>query len=118
MSNTISSYLRTFRRRSGLTQKEVAFLLGIRSDAHVSRYERYSRRPSLRTAIGLQVIFGLATKDILPRVFVAVERRIIERAHLLSRRLERQANTAETRRKLDFLSAIISRRESAARSRV
>jgi transcriptional regulator with XRE-family HTH domain len=115
MSNTISSYLRAYRRRSGLTQSEVSFLLGGKSDAQISRYERLSRRPSLHTTIGLQVIFGLATKDILPREFIAFEQKVVERARVLSRRLEREANTALTRRKLQFLSTIMSRREHATR---
>jgi transcriptional regulator with XRE-family HTH domain len=119
MSNTISSYLRTHRRRSGLTQAEVSFLLvGKSDDAQLARYERLSRMPSLHTAIGLQVIFGLATKDILPREFIAVEQKVVERAHMLSRRLEQETNTALTRRKLQFLSTIISRRERAARHRL
>jgi transcriptional regulator with XRE-family HTH domain len=118
MSNTISSYLRTYRRRSGLTQAEVSFLLGGTSDAQLSRYERLSRRPNLHTTIGLQVIFGLATKDILPREFIAVEQKVVGRAHMLSRRLERETSTALTRRKLEFLSTMISRREHATRHRL
>jgi transcriptional regulator with XRE-family HTH domain len=118
MNTTISSYLRTFRRRSGLSQTEVAFLLGVRGHAKMSRYERLSRRPTLQAAIGLQVIFGLATKDILPQVFVAAEQKVIERAHALSRQLERETDTAQTRRKLEFLATIINRRESGTRLRI
>jgi transcriptional regulator with XRE-family HTH domain len=115
MSNTISSYLRTYRQRSGLTQSEVAFLLGVRGHTKVSRYERLSRRPGLLTTIGLQVIFGLATKDILPLVFVVVERRIVERAQFLSRQLEGKTDSPRTKQKLAFLASITSRRGSAAR---
>src|SRR5215471_14281398 len=118
MGNTISSYLRAYRRRSGLTQAEVCFLLGAGSDAQMSRYERLTRRPGLHTTFGLQVIFGLATRDILPREFLAVEQKVIARAHLLSRRLERETNTALTRRKLQFLSTLISRRGNAARHHI
>jgi transcriptional regulator with XRE-family HTH domain len=115
MSNTISSYLRTYRRRSGLTQSEVAFLLDARDGTKVSRYERLSRRPNLHSTIGLQVIFGLATKDILPRVFVSAERRIVERALVLSRQLKGTSDSPRTRRKLEFLSAILTKRGSVPR---
>jgi transcriptional regulator with XRE-family HTH domain len=115
MASNVPSYLRTYRRRSGLTQAEVAFLLGTTSGAKMSRYERLSRRPNLQTALGLQAIFGLATKEILPRLFVAVERRIIARAHLLSRQLKQRADSSRTRRKLTFLSAFIAQRESGTR---
>src|SRR6185437_3014891 len=115
MSNKISSYLRTYRRRSGLTQSEVAFLLGARDGAKVSRYERLSRRPNLQTALGLQAIFGLATKEILPRLFMAVDRRVLARANLLSRRLRQLPDSRRTRRKLAFLSELTREREGGTR---
>ena len=66
MTHRVKTYLRTFRRRSGLTQAEVAFLLGAESGAKVSRYERLSRRPSFQTALGLQAVFGVPAEALLP----------------------------------------------------
>jgi len=109
MAHKIKSYLRTFRRCSGLTQAEVAFLLGADSGAKVSRYERLSRKPNFRTALGLQVVFGIPADELLPGICAEVERKIIRRAHLLSRRLERRGDSARTKRKLDFLSSVAAR---------
>ena len=39
-THKLENYLRTYRKRSGLTQREVAFLVGCRNGAQVSRYER------------------------------------------------------------------------------
>ena len=113
MSNKVKSYLRTFRRRSGLTQAEVAFLLGAESGAKVSRYERLSRRPSFRTALGLQAVFGVSAEDLLPIITADVERKIMARAHLLSRRLERHSDSARTKRKLRFLTSVSARGKMA-----
>jgi len=109
MGHKVTNYLRTFRRRSGLTQAEVAFLLGADSGAKVSRYERRSRRPSFRTALGLQVVFGVPVDELLPGISAEVERKIIAKAHLLARRLEKDSGSARTTRKLGFLSAIAAR---------
>ena len=109
MSNKVKSYLRTFRRRSGLTQAEVAYLLGAESGAKVSRYERLCRRPSFRTALELQAVFGIPAEDLLPIITADVERKIIARAHLLSRRLERHGDSARTKRKLRFLWSVTAR---------
>jgi transcriptional regulator with XRE-family HTH domain len=109
MTHKIKSYLRTFRRRSGLTQDEVAFLLGADSGAKVSRYERLSRKPNFRTALGLQVVFGIPADELLPGISAEVERKIIRRAHLLSRRLEGRSDSARTKRKLRFLTSVAAR---------
>ena len=109
MGHKIKSYLRTFRRRSGLTQAEVAFLLAADSGAKVSRYERLSRRPNFRTALGLQVVFGIPADELLPGISAEVERKILARAHLLLRRLERHGDSARTKRKLRFLWSVAAR---------
>jgi transcriptional regulator with XRE-family HTH domain len=109
MTNGVKTYLRTFRRRSGLTQAELAFLLGADDGAQVSRYERLSRRPSFQTALGLQAVFGVPAETLLPVVSAEVERKIISRAHLLSRRLERHSDSARTKRKIRFLTSITAR---------
>jgi transcriptional regulator with XRE-family HTH domain len=109
MSYKVKSYLRTYRRRSGLTQAEVAFLLGVHSGAKVSRYERLSRRPSFQTALGLQAVFGIPTEALLPVISAEVERKIMARANLLSRRLERHSDSARTKRKLRFLTSVAAR---------
>jgi len=115
MTHRVKTYLRTFRRRSGLTQAEVAFLLGAEDGAQVSRYERLSRRPSFRTALGLQAVFGIPADDLLPIITADVERKIIARAHLLSRRLERHSDSARTKRKLRFLMSVAARGTMAPR---
>jgi len=109
MSYKVKSYLRTFRRRSGLTQAEVAFLLGVHSGAKVSRYERLSRRPSFQTALGLQAVFGIPAETLLPAMSAQVERKIVARAYLLSRRLERHSDSARTKRKIRFLTSVAAR---------
>lgn len=109
MSHRVKTYLRTFRRRSGLTQAEVAFLLGAEDGAQVSRYERLSRRPSFRTALGLQAVFGVPADLLAPGISAEVDRNIIRRARLLSRQLQRHSDSARTKRKLRFLLSVMAR---------
>src|SRR2546421_227517 len=54
-SPRLENYLRTYRKRSGLTQREVAFLLGSKNGAQLSRYEKQRRLPPLRTALAFVV---------------------------------------------------------------
>jgi transcriptional regulator with XRE-family HTH domain len=106
MTTRVKTYLRTFRRRSGLTQSELAFLLGAKDGTLVSRYERLSRRPNLRSALGLQAVFGVSADHLVPGICAEVDRSVIRRARLLSRQLERHSDSARTKRKLRFLLSI------------
>ena len=109
MTTRVKTYLRTFRRRSGLTQTELAFLLGADDGTLVSRYERLTRRPNLRTALGLQAVFGVSADHLVPGICAEVDRSVMRRARLLSRQLERHSDSARTKRKLRFLLSIMAR---------
>lgn len=67
----LASYLWSHRKRSGLSQKEVADLLGI-SEGEVSRHERMSCAPSLRVALGYQAIFRVSIGELFPGLFDAI----------------------------------------------
>lgn len=49
-----------YRKKRGYSQREVALLLGHKSMAHISEYERGLKTPSLKTALKLAVILSTA----------------------------------------------------------
>src|SRR3989442_14407584 len=63
-THKLENYLRTYRKRSGLTQREVAFLVGCRNGAQVSRYEKRRRLPPLRTALACEAAFGVPVSEL------------------------------------------------------
>ena len=105
------SYLRTYRKRGGLTQDEMAFLLGCQSGAKISRFERLARQPNLETALACQVLFGVPAHELFPGVFAEVEKTVTERARQLMARLRtaRGQSRSRLRRKLAVLSGPGSR---------
>jgi transcriptional regulator with XRE-family HTH domain len=48
-NDKLDNYLRTYRKKLGLTQREVAFVLGCHGGAKVSRYERSGCIPDFKT---------------------------------------------------------------------
>lgn len=50
------------RKRRGLKQKQVAYLLGHHNIDQVSRYENGLRLPKLQAALRLEIIFGLPVR--------------------------------------------------------
>jgi transcriptional regulator with XRE-family HTH domain len=83
-SPQLLNYLVSNRKRLALSQKEVAFLLGNKGGAKVSRYERFDREPSLETALALEVIFQRSTSELFSGLYQKVEHEVMERAKTLA----------------------------------
>ncbi len=80
MQKKLPCYLKTYRRRAGLTQKELAILLGIGDDTTVSKLERRKREPSLKIAFGCQILFGVPADRIFPGLLAQIDTGIRARA--------------------------------------
>jgi transcriptional regulator with XRE-family HTH domain len=85
-SSQLPNYLRSNRKRLALSQDEVAFLLGTKSGAKVSRYERFDREPGIETALALEVIYQRSASELFDGLYQKVERKVIERAKILAGR--------------------------------
>ena len=104
MEKLLSTYLLTLRKRSGLSQLELAELLNITGSA-LSRFEGQSRKPTLDLAVGVEVIFGHSVKDVFPAYYRDIEQSVVARAR---DHCERQAGTT-SRARLRFVHDIVER---------
>jgi transcriptional regulator with XRE-family HTH domain len=102
----LNNYLRTYRKRAGFSQRELAFLLGCKNAAKVTRYERFARQPTLRTSLFCEAIFGAPVRELFAGVYSEVEREAARRAAVLSRRLQKHKPDRLTARKLELLRMI------------
>jgi len=59
MSQKLQNYLCTYRKRSSLSQDEVASLLGCESGTKISRYECFDRKPGLEATLACAIVFGV-----------------------------------------------------------
>src|SRR5437870_10469586 len=87
-THKLENYLRTYRKRSGLTQREVAFLVGCRNGAQVSRYEKRRRLPPLRTALACEAAFGVPVSVLFAGLREAAGQAVGERLLVLKSKLE------------------------------
>ncbi len=84
MSNiALSKSLRARRRAWGLTQAELAKLLGCKSRVHVSRIENGKGTPSIELAIACEVIFEHSLAELFPALYKKVTKRIDGKLRLL-----------------------------------
>jgi transcriptional regulator with XRE-family HTH domain len=98
--------------KGGLTQDEMAFLLGCHSGTKISRFEHLARHPNLETALACQVVFGVPAHELFPGIYAEVEKIVTERARLLSGRLNaKREQDPSGLRKLETLRAIMAERK-------
>ena len=108
MAAPLQNYLRTYRKRSGFSQDEMAFLLGSSNGAKVSRYEHRVRRPLLETALAYEAIFQVPVRELFGGLYRKAEKETVARAQLLATRLPAAKAMRVTPRKLALLRAISS----------
>src|SRR3954447_25709975 len=68
----LPNYLRSHRKKSGLSQDELALLLGCRSGTKVSRYENCIRKPELETLLALELLFRKPASELFGGINDAV----------------------------------------------
>ena len=78
-TTSVGTYLRFLRRKSGLSQGELAKILGSVTVGQISRHERSISAPNLLAAFGYQVVFRQPVSDIFPGLYHAVEAGVEQR---------------------------------------
>ena len=104
----LPNYLRTYRKRTGLSPVEVAFLMGRQNASCVSRYEHFRRTPGLRKSLAYQVIFQTSVRELFSGEYQKVESAIRRQAQRLAAKLTSRHADRLTARKLALLKTIIS----------
>lgn len=105
-NHRLPNYLRSRRKSIGLSQEEIAFLLGFDS-SHISRYERFARSPGFKIAIAFEVIFKIPIRLLFSGDYRIIENGIRVRAKRLVRRLKKQKPNHLNGQKLAHLQKII-----------
>jgi transcriptional regulator with XRE-family HTH domain len=104
----LPNYLKMLRKRSGLTQRELARLLGCRSGTKVSRYEMGRRKPTFETLLAYEIIFRVQLEQLFTGSHHRLRRRIHGRAVRMAKRLEARPPTPSIRSKRSFLINLTS----------
>ena len=98
MSHHTLCALRTYRRTWGLSQQELADILGFESRTHVSRIEHGKRTPHIETALACSTLFGVSLDELFPQLAEEVEERLRERISRLQEGSFQATNSCESRK--------------------
>jgi transcriptional regulator with XRE-family HTH domain len=111
----LNNYLRTYRKKLGLTQREVSFLLGCHGGAKVSRYERAGRIPDLKTIFAYEAIFQKPARELFAGIYDRAERETRRRIRQLVSRLRKRQESPVLARKIAGLRAVVEGGEEELR---
>ena len=103
----LENYLRMYRKRSGLTQREVALVLGCRNGVQVSRYEKRRRVPPLAMALACEVAFGVPVSELFAGMREAIGKDVSLSFKELKLKLESsttKTNATGAARKLNWIN--------------
>ena len=102
------NHLGAQRKRWQLSKAELAQLLGYRYKSAVHRAERDVRPATLRFALGCEIVFGKAVRDLFPSFHADMEDAVMRRAAKFDEKL-RGSRTKSASRKRELLQAMAER---------
>jgi DNA-binding XRE family transcriptional regulator len=109
----LASYVRSHRLKSGLSQQELAEIVGILAHHQVSVHERAVAVPSLIAAFSYQAVFRVSVAELFPGLYEPISQNIEGRLAEMEKRLQdsdaRGRSAQAIARKLEWLC---SRRDS------
>jgi transcriptional regulator with XRE-family HTH domain len=103
----LPNYLLSHRKRSGLSQGEVAYLLGTKSDAAICRHERFRQTPNLQSLLAYEILFRTPVRSLFGGVHDDVEHKLRKRIQLFIRALMQAKPDVRQQRKLEVLKAVL-----------
>ncbi|MDP1549303.1 MAG: helix-turn-helix transcriptional regulator [Nitrosomonas sp.] len=105
-SNSVLCYLRMHRRNWGLTQKELAGLVGTVSSVQISRYENSKRAPKIEVALACQSIFGVPPSIMFPDAYALVEEEVMRNMYQMDQALSNTTSLSGFRKRELFALAL------------
>lgn len=111
----LPNYLRAHRKRSGLSQDDLAFLLGCRRETKVTRYERFARQPRLQTAFACAIIFRVPAEALFAGVHAEARELVLQQARALLKIVTARAESPARGRKLVVLRTVVNTLDGATK---
>ena len=105
-SRPLPNHLLKYRKRSALSQAEVAYLLGAKGGAKVCRYEKFLRHPNLKTVLAYLAIFRCNLSELFPGLMQGAQAVVRARAKRLIKKGVLGSSKSLTTRKRQWIALI------------
>jgi transcriptional regulator with XRE-family HTH domain len=109
------SYLRSYRLRWGLSQGELAHLLGWKRAEVVSRIEKKQRPPTLKLVIACFILFGTPAAELFPDISASIDADVMARVWEMYEKVQGDPSR-KNKMKIELFEAAIERAEQRKRA--
>jgi len=99
-SQQLPNYLRTYRKRSGFSQEELAYAVQLSDKSEWCKLERFRREPSYRTARACGYAFGVPAAKLFPGIDASTKRETARRMQKLRSRLAAKVDAGYFQRRI------------------
>ena len=109
------NYLRSYRLRWGLSQVELADLLGWNRPDVISRIEKKQRPPTLALAMACFILFDTPAAQIFPDMAAGIEALVMARIQEMYEKVQGNPSR-KTKKKIELFESAIERAEQRRRA--
>lgn len=109
------NYLRSYRLRWGLSQGELAYLLGWDRPDVISRIEKKQRLPTLSLAMACFILFGTPAAELFPDMSASIEDLVMARVWEMYEAIQGEPSR-RTKKKIELLENAIARADQRKRA--
>ncbi len=103
------NYLKVYRKRSGLIQEDIAFILDLPDYSNISRYEKGQRTPSIELLLVYHHLFDVPIELFFEQDSEIIKARLIPRLIELLSLLKKDQITLKDTQRIRFLEQTIKR---------
>ena len=108
MSKPIN-FLRLYRKRTPLTQGDIAFLLGLSDESNISRYEKGQREPSIDVLLFYHLLFDTTIESFFEYQSGDAGNQLTIKINDLILELEKDSANPKNIARIKFLESVIIR---------
>jgi transcriptional regulator with XRE-family HTH domain len=110
MTQRLPNYVRTYRKSAGLSQRELALVLGYPDEGQISRHEHFSTVPPLEMALRYEAAFHVPVSKIFGGLYECAEASVQKQLTGLKDNLKvsnpRRSREKGNRRKIQWLLSL------------
>lgn len=108
MPSPLPSYIRAYRKRLQLSQRELAFLLGLSSQSVISQHEILLRVPQAKALLKYEILFGKTVGELFPKLREEAEDELAVQVKALMNHLDGREDLSVAH-KLELLNRLAQR---------
>lgn len=103
------TFLRTSRKRSPLTQSDIAYLMELPDDSNISRYEKGQRTPPIELLLIYHHLFDTSIESFFELQSNRMLTSLTERIQYLIDNLKQDNRTSNAAMRIKFLQNVVTR---------